>query len=167
MDYLDINRESWNAWAEVNFESAFYDVPAFLAGRNSLTQIELDLLGDVKGKRILHLQCHFGMDTLSLARMGAHATGADLSDKAIEKARHLAAEMRLDAQFVCCDLYSLPDHLKGAFDIVFTSYGTIGWLPDLDKWAEVISHFLKCGPVLFERGLNNRKRTPIKGIVSV
>ena len=143
MDYLPVNRKSWNAWAQANFHSEFYDVPGFLAGRNSLNSIELELLGDVTGKSILHLQCHFGQDTLSLARMGAQVTGADLSDTAIEKARKLAAQMQLDAHFICCDLYSLKDHLDAQFDIVFTSYGTIGWLPDLDRWAEIVAHFLK------------------------
>jgi SAM-dependent methyltransferase len=143
MDYLHTNKQSWNAWAKANFNSDFYDVPGFLAGRNSLNSIELELLGDVAGKSILHLQCHFGQDTLSLARMGAHATGADLSDTAIEKARELAGQLQLDAEFICCDLYSLQEHLDRKFDIVFTSYGTIGWLPDLDRWAETVAHFLK------------------------
>lgn len=145
MDYLSTNRQSWNAWADVNFGSKFYDVPAFLAGRNSLNAIELELLGDVKGKSILHLQCHFGQDTLSLARLGASVTGVDFSENAVEKAQALAAELKADATFICCDVYSLKEHLDRQFDIVFTSYGTIGWLPDLDKWADIVSHFLKPG----------------------
>lgn len=145
MDYLSTNRQSWNAWADVNFSSKFYDVPAFLAGRNSLNAIELELLGDVRGKSILHLQCHFGQDTLSLARMGASVTGVDFSENAIEKARALAAELEADASFICCDVYSLKEHLDRQFDVVFTSYGTIGWLPDLGKWAGIVSHFLKPG----------------------
>jgi SAM-dependent methyltransferase len=145
MDYLNTNRQSWNAWADVNFGSKFYDVPAFLAGRNSLNAIELELLGDIKGKSILHLQCHFGQDTLSLARLGASVTGVDFSENAIEKARALADELKADASFICCDVYSLKEHLDRQFDIVFTSYGTIGWLPDLGKWADIVSHFLKPG----------------------
>jgi len=143
MDYLNTNRNSWNVWAEANFDSDFYDVPGFLAGRNSLNAIELELLGDVSGKSILHLQCHFGQDTLSLARMGARVTGVDFSETAIEKARALAEDMKLDAEFICCDVYSLKSILDTQFDIVFTSYGTIGWLPDLDKWADIVSTFLK------------------------
>jgi ubiquinone/menaquinone biosynthesis C-methylase UbiE len=99
----------------------------------------------VAGKRILHLQCHFGQDTLSLARMGAVATGVDLSDAAIVKARELTDELGLRASFINCDVYSLKEHLHETFDIVFTSYGTIGWLPDLDKWADIVQHFLKPG----------------------
>ena len=78
-DYLDMNRAAWNRRAKVHFESAFYDVPGFLAGNTSLREIELAELPDVKGRRLLHLQCHFGLDTLSWARLGAHCTGVDIS----------------------------------------------------------------------------------------
>jgi 2-polyprenyl-3-methyl-5-hydroxy-6-metoxy-1,4-benzoquinol methylase len=122
-----------------------YDMDNFVAGATSLNSIELNLLGDVKGLNILHLQCHFGQDTLSLARMGAKVTGVDLSDTAIEKARTLNTQLGLDAEFICCDVYALPQHLNQQFDIVFTSYGTIGWLPDMDKWAGIVAHFLKPG----------------------
>ncbi|ESU22671.1 Methyltransferase type 12 [Flavobacterium enshiense DK69] len=144
-DYLDINKRTWNSKTDVHVTSDFYDVEGFLNGKNTLNEIELSILGDVSGKKILHLQCHFGQDTLSLARLGAKATGVDLSDKAIEKAKELNTKMNLDAQFITCDVYDLPNHLNEKFDIVFTSYGTIGWLPDLDKWAKVINHFLKPG----------------------
>lgn len=144
-NYKEINRESWNGRVDTHLASEFYDVEGFLKGKTSLKEIELALLGDVKGKRILHLQCHFGQDTLSLARMGATVVGADISDTAIAAAENLATKMNLKAEFVCCDLYELPNHLDGEFDIVFTSYGTIGWLPDLKSWAGVVSHFLKPG----------------------
>lgn len=143
--YLDINRQSWNNRTDVHMASAFYDVAGFIEGHTSLKPIELELLGDVSGQSILHLQCHFGQDTLSLARMGANATGVDLSDKAIERARELAQQTKLTAEFICCDVYDLPQHLHQIFDIVFTSYGTIGWLPDLEKWAAVVARFLKPG----------------------
>ncbi len=144
-NYIEINRNTWNNKTEAHLKSDFYDVEGFLKGKSSLKNIELDLIGDVKGKSILHLQCHFGQDTISLARLGATTTGADLSDKAIESARELAQKTGADATFVCCDIYDLPNHLDKQFDIVFTSYGTIGWLPDLDKWAKVIAAFLKPG----------------------
>lgn len=144
-DYIAINRASWNNKVRFHLESDFYDVAGFLKGASSLHSIELSLLGDITGKRILHLQCHFGQDTISLARMGAQVTGADLSDKAIEAAKALAQKTNAAADFICCDLYELPQHLNETFDIVFTSYGTIGWLPDLDKWAAVISQYLKPG----------------------
>lgn len=146
-DYLSTNKELWNKRTGVHVGSDFYDLPGFLNGKNSLKEIELRLLESVQDKEILHLQCHFGQDTLSLARMGATVTGVDLSDAAITLANELATQSGLDkkARFVCCDLYNAPNHLEGTFDTVFTSYGTVGWLPDLDKWAAVVNHFLKPG----------------------
>lgn len=144
-NYININKALWNDKVAHHVRSDFYSMEAFLAGKTSLNPVELELLGDISGKRILHLQCHFGQDTLSLARMGARVTGVDFSDTAITYARKLAEEHALDATFICCDLYELPQHLNDSFDIVFTSYGTIGWLPDLDKWAAIVNRFLKPG----------------------
>ncbi|VAX23446.1 Methyltransferase type 12 [hydrothermal vent metagenome] len=142
-NYIEINRRSWNDRTDLHFHSNFYDVDGFLKGISSLNEIEIKLLGNIKGKSILHLQCHFGQDTISLGRLGAKAIGVDFSDKAIEKAQELAEKIGSDAEFICCDIYDLPKHLNKEFDIVFTSYGTIGWLPDLEKWAKIISRFLK------------------------
>jgi len=144
-DYFQKNKASWNQRTSLHLKSEFYDIPAFLAGKNSLQSIEMGLLGDVAGKSVLHLQCHFGQDTLSLARLGALPTGVDLSDKAIGEAEKLAEQLALPVKFICCNVYDLPDHLDEQFDIVFTSYGTIGWLPDLDRWADVVQRFLKPG----------------------
>lgn len=144
-NYKAINKDAWNKRTDVHVTSSFYDLEAFLKGANSLHTTELALLGDIQGKSVLHLQCHFGMDSLSMARMGAFVTGVDLSDKAIEKARELNEISGLDARFICCDLYDLDKNMEGTFDIVFTTYGTIGWLPDLDKWAAIIDKFLKPG----------------------
>ena len=142
-NYIEINRQSWNKRLETHLESDFYDLNAFLKGKSSLNSIELDLLGNIKGKKILHLQCHFGQDSISLSQLGANVTGVDLSDQSILKAKELAKECNMDTQFICSDIYDLPKHLDEKFDIVYTSYGTISWLPDLDKWAKVISHFLR------------------------
>jgi ubiquinone/menaquinone biosynthesis C-methylase UbiE len=142
-NYIDINRKLWNAKVDSHLKSDFYFVDEFLQGRTSLNSIELDLLGDIKDKKILHLQCHFGQDSISLSRLGAKVTGVDLSDKAIEAAKNLVEKCGTDTQFIVSDVYELPQVLEEKFDIVYTSYGTIGWLPDLDKWAKVISHFLK------------------------
>jgi len=144
-NYIEVNRKLWNDKTPAHIESDFYDMKSFLSGKSSLNDIELNLLGDVKGKRILHLQCHFGQDSLSLARMGAEVTGIDLSDEAISTAKDLAKEMGLNTTFIRSDVYSTPEELNGQFDIVFTSYGTIGWLPDLNKWADVIYRCLKPG----------------------
>jgi ubiquinone/menaquinone biosynthesis C-methylase UbiE len=143
MDYIETNRKSWNQKTDIHIGSEFYDNPNFLLGKSSLKNIELNLLGDVSGKSILHLQCHFGQDTISLSRMGANATGVDLSDTAIKRAKEFALQLKVQTKFICCNLYDLQQHLDEQFDIVFTSYGTIGWLPDLGKWAEIISRYLK------------------------
>ena len=145
IEYIEKNKELWNARTAYHVDSDFYDMESFLRGESSLDEIVINLLGDVKGLSILHLQCHFGQDSLSMARMGAKVTGVDLSDKSIDMARELNEKLNLDAEFICCDLYSLPELLDKQFDIVFTSYGTIGWLPDIDKWAKVVSKFLKPG----------------------
>lgn len=144
-NYIEKNKISWNNRTEYHVKSAFYDVKGFMEGRNMLNEIELNLLGDLKGKSILHLQCHFGLDTLSMARMGASVTGVDFSEKAIDQANEIADKIKADARFICCDLYELPQHLKRTFDIVFTSYGTVGWLPDMEKWAAIVHQFLKPG----------------------
>lgn len=147
--YFDDNRQSWNKRTAIHKDSAFYDLDAFKKGRTSLNKIELDELGDVKGKSLLHLQCHFGMDTMSWARAGADCVGVDLSDEAIKLARDINKELKLDTEFVCCNVYDLEMYLDQKFDIVFTSYGTIGWLPDLDAWAAVVAHFLKPGGTFY------------------
>ena len=144
-NYIAINKQSWNNRVQSHLNSDFYDLEGFLKGKSSLNSIELQLLGEIKNKHILHLQCHFGQDSLSLGRLGAHVTGVDLSDKAIESAIELADKTKIDADFICSDIYELPKYLDKKFDIVFTSYGTIGWLPDLDKWANIVSKYLKPG----------------------
>ena len=144
-DYQSTNRQAWNQRASAHLESDFYDVEAWKAGKSSLNAIELELLGDVAGRSILHLQCHFGQDTLELARMGAHVVGVDLSDESIAVAKKLNEELGLNAEFVESDVLELIGKLDRKFDIVFTSYGTIGWLPDLNQWAKVIAHHLKPG----------------------
>ncbi len=147
--YFDENKKLWNQRTTVHKDSSFYDVPSFLQGKSSLTEIETRELGDVKGKKILHLQCHFGMDSLSLARMGADVIGVDLSDTAIEEARRLNEQLFLNAKFICCNVYDLKDHLQEQFDMVFTTYGVIGWLPDLNKWADIIAYYLKPGGIFY------------------
>lgn len=144
-NYIEVNKKSWNKRTEWHLESDFYQLEAFKKGKTSLQNIELKLLGNIKNKSLLHLQCHFGQDTLSLERMGAITTGIDLSDKAIKEANILTKELDLNSCFICTDIYKLPDLLEEQFDIVFTTYGTIGWLPDIDKWAKIVSKYLKPG----------------------
>ncbi len=148
-DYFEANKELWNERTMVHKDSAFYDLEGFKQGKSSLNQIELHEVGDVKGKTILHLQCHFGMDTMSWAREGALVTGVDISDEAIGLAKNISQELQLNAEFTCCNIYDLASQHDKKYDIVFTSYGTIGWLPDLNKWAEVVNHFLRPGGVFY------------------
>lgn len=143
--YIRGNRELWNELTPIHARSKFYDAEGFKKGKCTLESIELEELGDVSGKSLLHLQCHFGMDTLSWARLGAKVTGVDFSDKSIDLARSLSEELGIEADFVCCNIYDLLERLSGKFDIVYTSAGVLCWLPDLKKWAEIISHFLKPG----------------------
>jgi len=143
--YFEANKKNWNERVSIHKKSKSYDVKGFLKGKSSLDSLELEELGDVKGKKLLHLQCHFGMSTLSLARMGAEVTGADFSDEAIELARELTKKTGLKAEFVCSNVLELNEHLKGEFDIVFASYGVFCWIPDLNRWFEIASHFLKPG----------------------
>ena len=145
MDYLKINKESWNSRVDTHYNSEFYDNKKFIDGKSSLNDIELKFFPNLEGKTVLHLQCHFGQDSISLSRMGAKVTDVDLSDEAISKAKELASITNSDAEFICCNVYDLPNHLNGKFDIVFSSYGAICWLPDLNKWAEIVSRFLKEG----------------------
>jgi len=147
--YFEANRNAWNQRTSVHKDSAFYNLAGFKKGDTVLTKIELEELGDVSGKSLLHLQCHFGMDTMNWERLGAHCTGVDLSDSAIALARETAAELDLETQFINCNVYDLKAHCQDSFDIVFTSYGTIGWLPDINRWAAIVSHFLKPGGVFY------------------
>jgi 2-polyprenyl-3-methyl-5-hydroxy-6-metoxy-1,4-benzoquinol methylase len=148
-NYFDANRKSWDARTAIHVKSKFYDLEGFINGKNQLNSIELEALGDVRGKSMLHLQCHFGLDSMSWSRLGAKVTGVDFSEKAITVARDVATRTKLDARFICANIYDLPNQLDETFDIVFTSYGVIGWLPDLDRWASIISRYLKPGGVFY------------------
>ena len=145
MDYLKINRKLWNDKTKIHYNSDFYDVKSFIKGNDSLNPIEIELLGEISGKSVLHMQCHFGMDSISLARRGAIVTGIDFSDESIIQAKDLNEKAGSFVNFIQSDVYSLSEHMKQQFDIVFTSYGAVGWLPDIKKWAQIIHLFLKPG----------------------
>lgn len=144
----EANRALWDAWTDIHVESAFYDLEGFRAGETALRAIELERVGDVGGSSLLHLQCHFGLDTLSWARRGARVTGVDFSSRAIQVARSLAAELDIAATFVQADVLDLPDEWDGRFDTVYTSYGVLIWLPDLRRWAREIQRVLRPGGIL-------------------
>jgi SAM-dependent methyltransferase len=143
------NRNGWNLRTPHHVKSDFYDVKHFIAGATSLRSIEIEELGDIAGKSLLHLMCHFGQDTLSLARMGAKATGIDFSDQAIESARSLARKIGSNTEFHCGNVYDTRKHVKGRFDIVYTSYGVVGWLPDIKEWARIIAESLQPGGLFY------------------
>ncbi len=139
------NRASWDHLVSRHVDSDYYNVAGFLHGDLSLGAKEMEEVGDVRGKTMLHLQCHFGLDTLSWARLGAKATGVDFSEEAITAARQLSVKSGVPADFICSNVYDLPDALFGEFDIVFSSHGVLCWLPDLPRWAQIAASFLKPG----------------------
>lgn len=143
--YLKTNRDTWDKRTAIHTASRFYDVDGFLAGKSSLQAIERDILGEVDGKSLLHLQCHFGLDTLSWARLGAKVTGVDFSSAAINAAKKLARQSGLEAEFLCHDVLSLADQMRSEFDIVFSSYGVLCWLPELHSWAQNVARCLRPG----------------------
>jgi len=155
-EYVEENRERWEELAAVHPDTDAYDVESFLAGESTLDPVEPDEVGPVEGRTLLHLQCHFGLDTLSWARRGARVTGVDFAETAVEEARSLAAETGLDdrARFVRSDVYDLPPagelsppdaDTGGGFDVVYTSFGVLYWLPDLAGWAAAVADCLAPG----------------------
>ena len=149
LDPVAANRRLWDARTTIHVGSSYYDVAGFRAGRNTLHDLERAEVGDVAGRTLLHLQCHFGLDTLSWARLGARVTGVDFSPEAIAEARRLAAEVGLAARFVDSEIYALPEVLDETFDVVFTSYGALCWLPDISRWCEVAAAFVRPGGFLY------------------
>jgi len=150
-EFVRANQKLWDSLTPIHAESDFYDMESFLEGKRTIEKIDIEEFGDVSGKSLLHLQCHFGQDTLSWARLGAKVTGADFSEEAITLARSLAAKLNIDANFVCCNVYDLPQHLDGQFDIVYTSGGVLPWLPELRGWGNVAAHFVKPGGKFYIR----------------
>lgn len=151
-DWLTRNRENWDDRVRVHAVSDFYDLPGFRAGASTLRAFELEELGDVSGRRLLHLQCHMGQDTLSWARRGADVTGLDFSAEAVRTARALAEDVGLAdrARFVESDVYEAPAALGGErFDIVYTGLGALVWLPDLPRWARTVCSLLDDGGLLY------------------
>ena len=151
-DPFDVNRRWWNEAVGVHVRSRWpggYNVEAFRKGGTTLHAVELAEVGDVRGKTLLHLQCHFGLDTLSWARLGAEVTGLDFSDAAITAARSLAEELRIPARFVLSNVYAAREVLPEEFDVVFSSYGAINWLPDLAAWGRIVAASVRPGGVFY------------------
>ncbi|MEE9442150.1 MAG: class I SAM-dependent methyltransferase [candidate division Zixibacteria bacterium] len=139
----EINRKNWNARTDAHYKHPEYRVKEFLNGSLKLHPLELKEVGDVNGKSLLHLQCHFGLDTLSWARLGAKVTGIDISDRSIELANELKDKAGLEARFIRTDLFNLPEVLDEEFDIVFTSYGVLWWMSDIKRWAKIVAQYVR------------------------
>jgi SAM-dependent methyltransferase len=154
-DYLEVNRLNWDERATVHAASAEYGFDRFVTDRQHLSDVvrfDRPLLGDVTGLTGIHLQCHIGTDTLSLARLGARMTGLDLSPVSLEQARRLAADAGADVDYVEADTYSAVPAVEGrTFDLVYTGVGALCWLPDIDRWAAVVDELLEPGGRLFVR----------------
>jgi SAM-dependent methyltransferase len=150
-DPIEMNRRSWDERAGIHARDStgFYTLDRFRAGESPLKGIEAAELGDVRGKRILHLQCHIGLDTLRLARLGAVVTGLDFSGAAVDAARRLAEETGLKADFVQGTVDEAPRLTPGPFDLVFTTWGVLCWLPDMRIWARVVASVLTTGGELY------------------
>jgi SAM-dependent methyltransferase len=149
--YMDANRRLWDRLTPVHAASEFYDLDGFKKGLCALMDIDRREVGPVADRTLLHLQCHFGLDTLSWARRGARVTGVDFSERAIALAGSIAAELGIAAEFHHCNIYELPDRLDRRFDIVYTAAGVLPWLPDLRRWAKVVAGFLKPDGFFFLR----------------
>jgi SAM-dependent methyltransferase len=150
-DPMDHNKALWDEWTRIHVTADFYDAQSFRDGTrtNRLRPYEIEEIGDVRGKDLVHLQCHFGLDTLSWANLGARVTGVDYSPEAIAEARKLAADAGIDATFVECNVYDTLDHVHDRFDVVYTSRGVLGWLPDLERWAAIAAGLLKPGGIFY------------------
>jgi SAM-dependent methyltransferase len=145
------NQALWDAWTRIHVPGEFYNVASFRDGSRPirLSDYELEEVGPVEGRTLLHLQCHFGLDTLSWARLGAVVTGLDFSAEGIAAARTLAAELGIPATFVQSNVYDAPSAVEGQFDIVYTSRGVLVWLPDIVAWARVVAQLVRPGGTFY------------------
>ena len=148
-EYLEANRRNWDERVPIHVGSDFYDTAGFRAGRDSLAPHEPGEVGDVSGLDLVHLQCHFGHDTISWARRGARVTGLDFSQPAIDAARELADELGIEARFETADVYDAPAVLGETYDVVYTSHGVLIWLPDIGRWADTVAALLRPGGFLY------------------
>lgn len=148
--WRDLNQSMWNAKTPLHLNSDVYDIPGFKAGRMTLKPHEIIDLGNVTGQRLIHLQCHFGLDTLSWARRGARATGLDFSEPATKAATELARDLGIEADFVTSDVYDASAAVSGrTYDIVYTGIGALCWLPDMERWSRVVHDLLHPGGQLY------------------
>ena len=146
-EFEKANNKMWDELTDVHVKS--YGVEKFLNGTSTLEELQIREVGDVNGKSLLHLQCHFGLDTLSWAREGATVTGVDFVEKAIDYANQIRDKAGLNARFICSNIYDLDKHLDEQFDIVYTSQGVLCWLRDINAWGKLIARFMKPGGIFY------------------
>ncbi|MEM9418504.1 MAG: class I SAM-dependent methyltransferase [Planctomycetota bacterium] len=151
LEGIEWNRLSWNERVQAHWESAMYrqHADALRGGGHDLAEHIVRGVGPVEGQSLVHLQCHMGMETLAWSRLGAKATGLDFSQPAIDKAIGLRDELGLDTTFVCGNVYDARELIEGQFDVVFVSIGSLCWLPDVKRWAEIVASLLRPGGRLF------------------
>ena len=160
--YREANRARWDETVAIHAASEFYGVERFLAGESTLLPLDIEEVGDVAGTSLLHPQCHFGLDTLSWARLGADVVGVDFAPSAVKTAQELAERAGLAAEFVESELYASPEVLAdrlGTFDIVYVNLGALCWLPDVAGWARVCAGFLREGGRLYVRDVHPLTQT--------
>ncbi len=143
-----LNLKHWDKIAPVHY-NAYYIKPLFEPDGITLDDIQINEIGDISGKNMLHLQCHIGTDTLSLARLGAKVTGVDFSEKSIELAHKLSKETGIKATFIHSNIYDLKDKLTEKFDYVYTSQGVLCWLKDIEEWGRIVASYLKPGGTFY------------------
>lgn len=153
---MALNRDQWDERVPIHVSSSFYGVDDFLRGESKLKAVDLEEMGDVQGARLLHLQCHFGLDTLSWAREGARVVGLDYSEAAVAAARELAERAGIEAEFICADVHDAPEALgigttREAFDRVVTGVGALCWVPRIRLWAQTVARCVRPGGVLHVR----------------
>lgn len=153
-EFRKTNLDNWNDRTGIHAKSELYDLASYISDPERISDVvrfDLPDLGDVSGKSLLHLQCHIGTDTLSLARLGANVTGVDFSPEAIETARQLSADCGTPGRFEIAELYDTPNVIDDQFDVVYTGVGALMWLPDIANWGRVVSAMLKPGGTFFIR----------------
>jgi len=153
-DCVENNRQVWEEWTRLHLETGSdyaQEIQAFESGSGTLSDLDLCEVGNVQGKTLLHLMCHFGLDSLSWAMQGARVTGIDFSEASIAAAKEFAFRHAIPAEFICCDVYHLPDEFAGQFDIVYTEGGVLAWLPDLPAYANAVARCLKPGGIYYLR----------------
>jgi SAM-dependent methyltransferase len=147
--WVRLNRASWDEAVPYHLASEFYDVEGFVAGDERLDPFEIEELGPVEGRTLLHLQCHIGLDTICWARHGAVVTGLDFSAPALAAAREIAARCDVEALFVEGEVYGAVEVLAHQYDVVYTGKGALNWLPDIGSWARVVAALTRRGGTVY------------------